>query len=123
MTQVSASSKDMDMMEKKVAETISPTISNVEVLSTLKLLADLDGKEWKDKTKQQLYENETKYLNAAISALTENEQLQRSFGNTLSGAVALSGYLKKMDEEAVVKNLVSSYLPKASAGKGQENDG
>ena len=85
------------------------TANSLESLQTLLQFADKFGT---DKTRlQKIYNEETKFLDAAIDAINNNELLRMKFGTTFSSALALSGILRNQYEEDLTRGILAKHVP------------
>ena len=106
--------------EKKLEALISnetdPNISTIDVLASLKAISFFEQK-IKDETAKgdlsasaKIAKAELKWLNLAMDQLSQNPALSSRFGNTMSGAMALSGLLKAHHSKLVAEDIFTKIL-------------
>ena len=105
-------------IESLIANDLSPQLSTIDVLSSLKLISHFEGKiqEGSDTPTTKIAKEELKYLGLAMSALENNPSLSQRFGSGFSGAMAVSGLLKQRQSERVYKQIIDGVL---DSGTGQ----
>ena len=101
---------DLKNLERHIANDVTPSRSTTDILANLKLLNDT-AKLAADKSPLGLIAaEETKYLSAAMKAITTNKTLRDRFGSGLQGAMDVSSLLKdrfntRVFEEVIDQNL------------------
>lgn len=86
--------------------------ASAESLESLGLLARLHTDMAKAPAHiKSAYEQETKYLNAALDALSKDEVLRGKFGQDLSGAQVLAAMMRQDANEQEVRARLSQYIP------------
>lgn len=83
-------------LEALVTGDVTPNLSTIDVLSSLKLLGSVNdiANNTPNVGLRKMIGAETKYLTSAMELLSSNRVLQDKFGNGLQGAMTLSGLLK-----------------------------
>jgi hypothetical protein len=106
--------------EQKLNQLISnetdPNLSTIDVLASLKAISFFETKiatEEREGTLQassKIAKAELKWLNLAMDQLSQNPALSNRFGNTMSGAMALSGLLKAHHSKQVTEKIFNDIL-------------
>ena len=99
-------------LESLISNDLSPQLSTIDILSSLKLIGHFEEKITSDPDAptSKIAAEELKYLGLAMKALNDNPALSTRFGNGFSGAMAVSGLLKQRQSERVYKNIIDSVL-------------
>ena len=101
---------DLKNLERHIANDVTPSRSTTDILANLKLLNDTAILSNQKTPLGLIAAEETKYLNAAMKAITENKTLRDRFGSGLQGAMDVSSLLKdrfntRVFEEVIDQNL------------------
>ena len=104
-------------IEGLIANDLSPQLSTIDILSSLKLISHFESKiaENDDNPTTKIAKEELKYLGLAMTALNDNPALSQRFGHGFSGAMAVSGLLKQRQSERVYKNIIDGVLDTGTA--------
>lgn len=99
-------------LEDSFAGDVTPTMSTIDILSSLKLLnqtKELIGND-EDAPLAKIASEEIKYLDAAMKALTDNPLFQDKFGSGFNGAMQLSGLLKAHHSKMVYDHIMNGVI-------------
>ena len=100
-------------IEGLIANDLSPQLSTIDVLSSLKLISHFEEKIEADDTNPttKIAKEELKYLGLAMKALEDNPSLTQRFGSGFSGAImAVSGLLKQRQSERVCRSIIDKVI-------------
>jgi hypothetical protein len=103
---------DLKNLERHIANDVTPSRSTTDILANLKLLNDTAKLAAEESPLGLIAKEETKYLTAAMKAITENKTLRDRFGSGLQGAMDVSSLLKdrfntRVFEEVIDQNLTA----------------
>lgn len=96
------------MLEDAFVGDVTPVMSTIDILSSLKLLDQVEG--INDENVKQIVNEETKYLKAAMQALNENPLFRDKFGSGFNGAMQLSGLLKSHHSKMVYDHMMNTVI-------------
>jgi len=104
---------DLKNLERHIANDVTPSRSTTDILANLKLLNDTAKLAAEESPLGLIAKEETKYLTAAMKAITENKTLRDRFGSGLQGAMDVSSLLKdrfntRVFEEVIDQNLTAA---------------
>lgn len=101
-------------LEDSFAGDVTPTMSTIDILSSLKLLNQTKEliKSDVDAPLAKIADEEIKYLDAAMHALTKNPLFRDKFGSGFSGAMQLSGLLKAHHSKMVYDKIMDDTITK-----------
>ena len=105
-------------LEALITNDTTPSMSTIDILSSLKLIDHWEGKiKAKDTgASTQVAKEELKYLNAAMKAMSTNPALTNRFGSGFQGAMAISSLLKQKQAERVYDRIITGVLEQEGSG-------
>lgn len=104
-------------IEGLISNDLSPQLSTIDILSSLKLISHFEEKiQAKDPNPStKVAKEELKYLGLAMKALEDNPALTSRFGSGFSGAMAVTGLLKQRQSERTYKRIIDDILDTEAA--------
>ena len=100
-------------LEDSFTGDVTPTMSTIDILSSLKLLnqtKELINSGGEDDPLAKIAGEEIKYLDAAMHALTKNPLFKDKFGSGFNGAMQLSGLLKAHHSKMVYDKIMDDTI-------------
>ena len=107
------SNDKMKQIERAVANDTAPSLSSVDVLSSLKLFGTL-RKQLNDEdisnAEKKIISEELKYLDAAMVAVSNNPILSHRFGGGFGASMAVAELLKERQSERIYNDVIDKAL-------------
>ena len=107
------SNDKMKQIERAVANDTAPSLSSVDVLSSLKLFGTL-RKQLSDtdisSAEKAIIAEELKYLDAGMIAVSKNPILSHKFGGGFSGCMAVAELLKERNSQRIYNKVIDDAL-------------
>jgi hypothetical protein len=97
-------------LEQLITNDTTPTMSTIDILSSLKLINHFESRSGDDTASQKIANEELKYLRAGMGALQSNPSLTSRFGSGWQGAMAVAGLLKQKQSERVYDKIIGDIL-------------
>ena len=113
---------DLKSLQRTMVNDVSPSRTTTDILANLKLIGQV-GEMAGNKNKaslQKIAQEEMKYLNAAMHAVSVNPMLSEKFGSGLQGALDVATLLKDRYTSRVYESMLDTSLDKAIAQQGGE---
>jgi hypothetical protein len=101
---------DLKNLERHIANDVTPSRSTTDILANLKLLNDTATLASQKTPLGLIAAEETKYLSAAMKAVTTNKVLRDRFGSGLQGAMDVSSLLKDRFNTKVFEAVIDQNL-------------
>jgi len=105
---------DLKNLERHIANDVTPSRSTTDILANLKLLHDTATLAKEISPLGSIAKEETKYLTAAMKAVTTNKVLRDRFGSGLQGAMDVSSLLKDRFNTKVFESIIDQNLTEAN---------
>ena len=102
----------LKQLERSVANDTTPSLSSVDVLSSLKLFGTLK-KQLVDSTSEaekKIIGEELKYLDSAMEAVSRNHMLSSKFGGGFGAAMAVAELMKERQSERIYQHIIDKSL-------------
>ena len=113
------SNDKMKQIERAVANDTAPSLSSVDVLSSLKLFGTLRKQLSDTDISTAIIAEELKYLDAGMIAVSKNPILSHKFGGGFSGCMAVAELLKERNSQRIYNKVIDDAL---QGYKGINND-
>jgi hypothetical protein len=97
-------------LAQMVTNDTTPTMSTIDVLSSLKLIKGFQETKDEDNSAQKIANEELKYLDLAMKSINNHPELSSKFGTDFSGAMALTGLLKQQQSKRVYEDIFNNIL-------------
>jgi hypothetical protein len=99
-------------LEQLITNDTTPSMSTIDVLSSLKLINHFEEKiTADDKSASTLIaKEELKYLTLGMKALENNASLTNRFGSGFEGAMAITSLLKQRQAERLYEGIINKVL-------------
>lgn len=99
-------------LESVIAGDNTPTLSNLEILSNIKLIDQITSVAGQNTPLGKIAKEELKYLNAGMDAIANVEVFRDKFGVGFEAAKSVSGLIKAHHSEQVYKETMDKFLRK-----------
>jgi hypothetical protein len=97
-------------LAQMVTNDTTPTMSTIDVLSSLKLIKGFQETKDEDNSAQKIANEELKYLDLAMKSINNHPELSSKFGTDFSGAMALTGLLKQQQSKRVYEDIFNNSI-------------
>ena len=93
-----------------VANDVTPQLSTVDVLSSLKLISHFESPDVRKTVAGEIAQKEIEYLKLGFQAVRDNPALSDKFGNGFQGGMAVASLLKAKQAERVYDDIIGKIL-------------
>ena len=113
---------DLKDLQRTMVNDVSPSRTTTDILANLKLIGQVGAMAGggNDASLKKIAQEEMKYLNAAMHAVSMNPMLSEKFGSGLQGALDVATLLKDRYTSRVYESMLDTSLDKAIAQQGGE---
>ena len=113
---------DLKSLQRTMVNDVSPSRTTTDILANLKLIGQVGAMAGggNDASLKKIAQEEMKYLNAAMHAVSANPMLSEKFGSGLQGALDVATLLKDRYTSRVYESMLDTSLDKAIAQQGGE---
>ena len=113
---------DLKSLQRTMVNDVSPSRTTTDILANLKHIGQVGAMAGggNDASLKKIAQEEMKYLNAAMHAVSVNPMLSEKFGSGLQGALDVATLLKDRYTSRVYEEMLDTSLDKAITKQGED---